>query len=117
MAEDAWNTQNPEKVSLAYTRDSEWRNRTDFVHGREEIVEFLTSKWEKERSYQLKKKLWSFSENRIAVTFEYEYHDAEGQWFRAYGNEMWEFDENGLMQKRFASINDLPIAAQDRKLK
>lgn len=116
MAEDAWNSQDPEKVSKAYTIDSEWRNRTDFIQGREEIVSFLTSKWQKERSYQLKKELWGFRENRIAVTFEYEYHDAEGQWFRAYGNEMWEFDENGLMRKRYASINDLPIQEYERKL-
>ncbi len=115
MAEDAWNSQDPEKVSKAYTIDSEWRNRTDFVNGREEIVAFLTSKWQKERSYKLKKELWGFRENRIAVTFEYEYHDAAGQWFRAYGNEMWEFDENGLMQKRFASINDLHIDELERK--
>ncbi|MCV9386755.1 nuclear transport factor 2 family protein [Reichenbachiella ulvae] len=117
MAEDAWNSKNPQKVSMAYTLDSEWRNRTDFIQGREEIIDFLTSKWGKERSYQLKKELWGFRENRIAVTFEYEYHDTEGQWFRAYGNEMWEFDENGLMRKRYASINDLPIEEHERKLK
>jgi uncharacterized protein len=116
LAEDAWNSQNPERVSLAYTVDSEWRNRSSFINGREEIVKFLTDKWQKELQYKLKKELWAFTGNRIAVRFEYEYHNAEGKWFRAYGNENWEFDENGLMQKRFASINDVPIEESDRWL-
>jgi len=116
MAENAWNTQDPEKVSLAYTVDTEWRNRSEFLNGRQQVVEFLTRKWQKELSYKLKKELWAFTDNRIAVRFEYEYHDASGQWYRAYGNENWEFDENGLMQKRYASINDLPIRESDRRL-
>ena len=116
LAEDAWNSQDPERVSLAYTVDSEWRNRSTFINGRAEIVNFLTGKWEKELDYKLKKELWAFTDNRIAVRFEYEYHDATGQWYRAYGNENWEFDENGLMQRRFASINDLPINEKDRRL-
>jgi len=116
LAEDAWNSQDPERVSLAYTIDTEWRNRTDFINGREEVKAFLKKKWEKERNYKLKKELWGFRENRMAVRFEYEYQDAAGQWFRAYGNENWEFDENGLMRKRYASINDLPIKESDRKL-
>lgn len=116
LAEDAWNSQDPAKVSLAYTIDTEWRNRSEFVNGRQQVVEFLTRKWEKEFDYKLKKELWAFTDNRIAVRFEYEYHNAEGQWFRAYGNENWEFDENGLMQKRYASINDLPIKEEDRRL-
>ncbi|WP_295791612.1 nuclear transport factor 2 family protein [Mucilaginibacter sp.] len=115
-AEDAWNTKDPEKVCLAYTIDTEWRNRTDFINGREEVKQFLTRKWEKELDYKLKKELWGFRENRMAVRFEYEWHDATGQWYRSYGNELWEFDENGLMQKRFASINDLEIEETDRKL-
>jgi len=116
LAEDAWNTKDPAKVSLAYTPDSEWRNRSTFLRGRDEIVAFLEAKWEKELDYKLKKELWAFTDNRIAVRFEYEYHDAGGQWFRAYGNENWEFDEHGLMQKRFASINDLPIREEERRL-
>ncbi|WP_212002987.1 nuclear transport factor 2 family protein [Chitinophaga sp. HK235] len=116
MAEDAWNTQDPVKVSLAYTIDSEWRNRSSFINGREEIVKFLTAKWEKEHAYKLKKELWAFTDNRIAVRFEYEYHDDHGQWFRAYGNENWEFDENGYMQKRYASINDVPIQESERRI-
>ncbi|NML20701.1 nuclear transport factor 2 family protein [Pseudoflavitalea sp. G-6-1-2] len=116
LAEDAWNTKNPEKVSLAYTIDSEWRNRNEFVNGREEIKAFLTRKWEKEKNYKLKKELWAFTENRIAVRFEYEWQDATGQWFRSYGNENWEFNEEGLMKKRFASINDLAIQESDRRL-
>jgi nuclear transport factor 2 (NTF2) superfamily protein len=116
MAEDAWNSQDPEKVSLAYTVDTEWRNRSEFLNGRGQVVEFLTRKWRKEFSYKLKKELWAFTDNRIAVRFEYEYRDASGQWYRAYGNENWEFDENGLMQKRYASINDLPIQESDRRL-
>jgi len=116
LAEDGWNSQNPEKVALAYTVDSEWRNRTTFINGREQIISFLTDKWKKELNYKLKKELWAFSENRIAVRFEYEYHNAEGRWFRAYGNENWEFDENGLMQKRYACINDLEIQETERYL-
>lgn len=116
LAEDAWNSKDPERVSLAYTIDTEWRNRTDFINGREAVKIFLKKKWEKELNYTLKKELWGFRENRMAVRFEYEYQDAAGQWFRAYGNENWEFDENGLMKKRFASINDLPIKASERKL-
>ena len=115
-AEDAWNTRNPEKVSMAYTPNTEWRNRSKFLHGREQVQDFLTRKWQKELDYKLKKELWAFTDNRIAVRFEYEYHDAQGQWYRSYGNEMWEFDENGYMQKRFASINDVPITKTDRKL-
>lgn len=115
-AEDAWNTRDPEKVSLAYTIDTEWRNRTEFINGREEVKEFLIRKWKKELEYKLKKELWGFRENRMAVRFEYEWHDQSGQWFRSYGNELWEFDENGYMRKRFASINDLPIQAFERKL-
>lgn len=116
-AEDAWNSKDPERVSKAYTLDSEWRNRDQFIHGREEIVGFLTQKWEKENNYKLKKEYWAHTDNRIAVRFEYEYQNANGQWFRAYGNENWEFDETGLMQKRYASINDLAIDEKDRKLK
>ena len=117
LAEDAWNSQDPERVSKAYTIDSEWRNRDKFVNGRAEIVDFLSQKWEKETNYKLKKEYWAHTDNRIAVRFEYEYQDLEGNWFRAYGNENWEFDSNGLMQKRFASINDLAIKEADRKLK
>jgi nuclear transport factor 2 (NTF2) superfamily protein len=117
LAENAWNSQDPEKVSKAYTVDSEWRNRDQFVIGREEIIRFLSQKWEREKNYKLKKEYWAHTENRIAVRFEYEYQNLEGNWFRAYGNENWEFDSNGLMQKRFASINDLPIKEEDRKFK
>jgi len=117
LAEDAWNSQDPERVSLAYTPDSEWRNRSEFINGREEIVAMLTRKWQKEKNYKLKKEYWAHTANRIAVRFEYEYQNEEGKWFRAYGNENWEFDENGLMQKRFASINDLEIDEKDRKLR
>lgn len=116
MAEDAWNSKNPETVALAYTLNSEWRNRTQFINGREEIVQFLTNKWKKEKNYKLKKELWGFRNNRIAVRFEYEFQNDNNQWYRAYGNELWEFDENGLMQKRYASINDLEIEEQDRIL-
>lgn len=116
-AEDAWNTRDPVRVSLAYTPDTEWRNRADFVNGREQVVEFLTRKWEREHDYRLKKQLWAFMDNRIAVRFEYEWHDAAGQWFRSHGNENWEFAENGLMQRRYASINDQPIAEEDRKFR
>ncbi|MCO4315865.1 nuclear transport factor 2 family protein [Phyllobacterium sp. 21LDTY02-6] len=114
-AEDGWNSRDPERVSLAYTVDSFWRNRSTFIRGRAEIVSFLKAKWIRELDYRLIKELWSFSDNRIAVRFAYEYHDDSGNWFRAYGNENWEFDENGLMRRRFASINDLPIAETDRK--
>lgn len=117
MAEDAWNSQDPERISKAYTIDSEWRNRDTFVNGREEIVSFLQKKWEKELNYKLKKEYWAHSGNRIAVRFEYEYQTEEGSWFRAYGNENWEFDENGLMSKRYASINDLAIKEADRKFR
>ena len=116
MAEDAWNCKDPVKVSKAYTVDTEWRNRNQFINGREEVQKFLTGKWDTELDYKLKKELWAFGGNKIAVRFEYEYHDANGQWFRAYGNENWEFDENGFMKKRFASINDLAIEEKDRKL-
>ena len=116
MAEDGWNSQNPEKVSLAYSIDSEWRNRDLFINGRDEIVKFLTTKWENELHYKLKKEYWAHTENRIAVRFEYEYQDKSGQWWRAYGNENWEFDQQGLMQKRYASINDLAINENDRRL-
>lgn len=115
LAEDAWNTRNPEKVSLAYTSDSVWRNRSEFLSGREAIAEFLTKKWSKELDYRLIKELWAFQNNRIAVRFAYEWHDESGNWFRAYGNENWEFDEHGLMRWRLASINDLPIQQSDRK--
>lgn len=117
MAEDGWNSKNPEKVSLAYTVNSEWRNRNEFISGRKEIVKFLTEKWENEKNYKLKKEYWAHTDNRIAVRFEYEYQDQNDNWHRAYGNENWEFDENGLMEKRFASINDLQILESDRKLK
>jgi len=116
MAEDAWNSKDPVRVSLAYSVNTEWRNRTDFINGREEVKTFLTGKWQRELHYKLKKELWSYMENRVAVRFEYEYQNADGQWFRAYGNENWEFDENGYMTKRYASINDLPIECTDRKL-
>lgn len=117
MAEDAWNSKDPERVCLAYTVDTEWRNRTEFINGRDAVKAFLKRKWSKELDYKLKKELWGFRENRMAVRFEYEFHDAAGQWFRAYGNELWEFDENGLMQKRYASINDMPIEENERKFK
>lgn len=117
IAEDAWNTKNPEVVCLAYTTDTQWRNRVEFINGREEVKAFLQRKWEKELDYKLKKELWGFRENRMAVSFEYEWHNHEGQWYRSYGNELWEFDENGLMRKRLASINDLAIDETDRKLK
>jgi len=115
MAEDAWNSKNPEKASLAYTIDSVWRNRDEFLSGRDEIVEFLATKWEKELDYRLIKELWAFSDNRIAVRFAYEWRDNSGQWFRSYGNENWEFDELGYMKIRIASINDLSIDEKDRK--
>jgi uncharacterized protein len=116
-AENAWNTRDPERVVMAYTEDSEWRNRSEFITGRAAIQEFLTRKWEKEQDYRLRKELWCFMDNRIAVRFEYEWHDALGAWHRAYGNENWEFAENGLMMKRFASINDLAIEEGDRKFR
>jgi uncharacterized protein len=115
MAENAWNTRTPGKVALAYTPDSVWRNRAEFLKGRDEIVAFLTRKWSKELDYRLIKELWAFHENRIAVRFAYEWHDDSGSWFRSYGNENWEFEERGLMRRRIASINDLPIAEADRK--
>ena len=114
-AEDAWNSRDPRRVSLAYSVDSEWRNRDRFLRGRDQIREFLTSKWEHELDYRLTKSLWSFTDNRIAVRFQYEYHDADGHWFRAYGNELWEFDDDGLMRRREASINDLKIDQADRR--
>ncbi|MFC5864795.1 DUF1348 family protein [Acidicapsa dinghuensis] len=114
-AEDAWNSRDPQRVSLAYTVDSRWRNRSEFIFGREEIIEFLTRKWQAELEYRLIKELWAFTENRIAVRFAYEFHNDAGKWFRAYGNENWEFDELGLMRVRHASINDLAIADGDRK--
>lgn len=115
-AEDAWNSRDPARVALAYTEDSVWRNRTEFFRGREAIRAFLARKWTTELDYRLKKELWGFRENRIAVRFEYEWHDAGGQWYRSYGNEMWEFDAVGLMARRFASINDAPIRAADRRI-
>jgi len=117
MAEDAWNSKDPQRVCMAYSIDTEWRNRTEFLNGREEVKAFLQRKWEKELDYKLKKELWGFRDNRMAVRFEYEWHDHSNQWYRSYGNELWEFDENGLMRKRFASINDLKIDERDRKLK
>lgn len=113
-AEDGWNNRDPEKVALAYTIDSRWRNRAEFPVGREQIIEFLKQKWATEHEYRLIKELWAFEGNRIAVRFAYEWHNDNGEWFRSYGNENWEFDENGLMQKRYASINDLPIKESER---
>ena len=115
-AEDAWNSRNPEKVSLAYSSDTIWRNRSEFVQGREQVVSFLTHKWKTELEYRLVKELWAFGDSRIAVRFAYEYRNLQGQWFRAYGNENWEFDKEGLMRERHASINDLPIKESERKL-
>jgi hypothetical protein len=115
LAEDAWNSRNPEKVALAYTPDSRWRNRAEFVNGRQEIVSFLARKWTRELDYRLIKELWAFTNNRIAVRFAYEWHDDSGNWFRSYGNENWEFDETGLMCLRLACINDLPIPESERK--
>jgi len=114
-AEDAWNSRDPQRVALAYTPDSHWRNRTEFLQGRPAIVDFLTRKWNKELDYRLIKELWTFRENRIAVRFAYEWHDDSGTWFRSYGNELWEFDERGLMRRRVASINDAPIRESERK--
>ncbi len=115
MAENAWNNQNSQKIALAYSPDSVWRNRNEFIKGRTEIIEFLERKWAKELEYRLIKELWAFTEDRIAVRFAYEWHNANNQWFRSYGNENWEFDSNGLMQRRYASINDLAITEVDRK--
>jgi nuclear transport factor 2 (NTF2) superfamily protein len=115
-AENAWNSRDPERVALAYTEDSDWRNRAEFLRGRDEIRAFLRRKWAKELDYRLKKELWGFRENRIAVRFEYEWHDAAGQWYRSYGNELWEFDDSGLMARRYASINDAPIEERDRRI-
>jgi len=115
MAEDAWNTRNPERVSLAYTPDTTWRNRSEFLTGREAVVQFLTRKWSKELDYRLIKELWAFHGNRIAVRFAYEWHNEAGEWFRSYGNENWEFNEQGFMHRRIASINDLPIQEGERK--
>jgi uncharacterized protein len=116
-AENAWNSRDPDRVALAYTEDSEWRNRNEFVNGRDEIREFLKRKWARELDYRLRKELWCFMDNRIAVRFEYEYHNEAGDWYCAYGNENWEFAENGLMMRRFASINDLAIQESDRKFR
>ena len=115
-AEDAWNTRDPKRVAQAYTVDSQWRNRSEFLHVRDEIEAFLVRRWNKELDYRLKKELWAFTENRIAVTFRYEWHDDSGNWFRSYGNELWQFDENGLMERRIASINDMPITEAEREL-
>lgn len=116
MAEDAWNSRDPKRVAQAYTQDSEWRNRDQFLTGRAEIEDFLAGKWARELDYKLKKTLWCFTGNRIGVRFEYEWHNADGQWYRSYGNEMWEFADDGLMQKRFASINDVAIEEHERRL-
>ncbi len=116
-AEDAWNSRDPERVVLAYTEDTVWRNRSEFLHGRVEVKAFLQRKWAKELDYRLKKELWAFTDDRIAVRFEYEWHDAEGHWFRSYGNENWRFDANGYMMERFASINDVAIREEDRKFR
>ena len=115
-AEDAWNTRDPERVAGAYTADSQWRNRSEFLRGREQIVEFLTRKWQREQDYVLRKSLWAFTAERIAVRFQYEWHDDAGQWWRSYGNEMWEFDSTGLMRRRYASINDARIEESERRL-
>jgi hypothetical protein len=116
IAEDLWNTRDPERVARAYTEDSEWRNRAEFLKGREEIVAFLRRKWNRELDYRLGKTLWGFRENRIAVSFEYEWHDDSGQWYRSYGVELWEFNDAGLMRRRIASINDAPIQAGERRI-
>lgn len=115
LAEDAWNSRDPQRVSLAYTPDCQWRNRAEFIQGREEIVAFLQRKWEREQDYRLIKEVWAFAGDRMAVRFAYEWHDSGGQWFRSYGNENWEFGEDGLMRRRIASINDLAIREEDRK--
>ena len=116
-AQDAWNTRDPDRVALAYTEDSEWRNRDEFFTGRDAIRDFLRRKWGRELDYRLRKELWAYTDNRIAVRFEYESHDADGQWWRSYGNEMWEFSSEGLMARRFASINDVKIDASERRLR
>jgi nuclear transport factor 2 (NTF2) superfamily protein len=116
IAEDLWNTRDPERVAAAYTEDTQWRNRTDFLSGRQAVIEFLKRKWERELGYKLKKELWGFRNNRMAVLFQYEWHNESGQWFRSYGNELWEFAPSGLMQRREASINDMPIQESDRTL-
>ena len=116
MAEDAWNSRDPERVARAYTVDSEWRNRSEFINGRDGIIAFLKRKWAKELDYKLRKDYWAHGDDRIAVRFEYEWHDDQGNWFRSYGNENWEFDENGLMRKRYASINDVPIKEGERRI-
>ena len=115
MAEDAWNNQDPERIATAYSRNSQWRNRSEFIVGREQIIDFLIKKWSKELEYRLIKELWAFDNNRIAVRFAYEWHNESNEWFRSYGNENWEFDKNGLMQCRYASINDLPIKETERQ--
>jgi nuclear transport factor 2 (NTF2) superfamily protein len=115
MAEDGWNSRNPDKVALAYTPDSRWRNRTEFIDGREQIVQFLDRKWKKELNYRLIKELWAVEGNRIAVRYAYEWHDDSGNWFRTFGNENWEFDEKGLMRRRYACLNDMPIRESERK--
>jgi nuclear transport factor 2 (NTF2) superfamily protein len=115
-AEDAWNTRDPERVCLAYSVDTTWRNRTEFINGRDEVKEFLKRKWARELDYRLKKELWGFRENRMSVRFEYEWHDEKGQWYRSYGNEMWQFNDEGLMTHRFASINDAPIDESERRV-
>ncbi len=115
LAEDAWNSRDPDRVALAYTEDSIWRNRSEFVSGRDQIRQFLAGKWRRELDYRLVKALWAFTDNRIAVRFQYEWHDADGGWHRSYGNELWEFDDRGLMRRREASINDVPIVESDRK--
>jgi hypothetical protein len=117
MAEDGWNSRNPEKVALAYTPDSRWRNRTEFIDGREQIVQFLDRKWKKELDYRLIKELWAVEGNRIAVRYAYEWHDDSGNWFRTFGNENWEFDDQGLMQRRYACLNDMPIQEAERKFR
>jgi nuclear transport factor 2 (NTF2) superfamily protein len=116
-AEDAWNSRDPERVALAYTEDTEWRNRAEFLNGREQVKAFLRRKWDRELDYRLRKELWAFTENRISVRFEYEWHDDGGQWYRSYGNEQWEFRADGLMHFRYASINDAPIAESERRVK
>jgi uncharacterized protein len=115
-AENAWNTRDPEKVAAAYTPDTIWRNRSEFVSGRDGVVKFLTGKWQREQDYALRKSLWAYTDDRIAVRFQYEWHDADGQWWRSYGNENWEFDSDGYMRRREASINDVRIAAEDRRI-
>jgi hypothetical protein len=117
MAQDAWNSRDPERVALAYTEDSDWRNRDEFFRGRNAIRAFLRRKWAKELDYRLRKELWCWTESRIAVTFQYEWHNPSGHWFRSYGNELWEFDDDGLMRRRIASINDVPIAETERQIR